>query len=156
MSISDTAKAQVFQQEGGGFLELLTISHESLPGGIPLRFVNNTVNVVSGGETYIAFPFKVKLPKDKERAIPSASLEISNVSREIGQVIRSISTPPTVTIVIVRMDDFDAIEQEFPPLLLRNVKYDNISVSGDLTVDDMMREPYPQRSFSPSEYPGVH
>jgi len=153
MTLSDTARGQVFQQNGGGFLELLTITHDDLSE--PLRFVNNTETITSNGESYIAFPFKVKLPTDKDRAVPRAQLEISNVSRQIGQLIRQLATPPTVQIDIVRMDDFDAVEMTFPPLQLRNARYDNLSVSGDLTVDDTAREPYPQRSFTPAEFPGL-
>lgn len=153
MTLSDTARGQVFQQEGGGFLELLTITHEDLAE--PLRFVNNVENVVSNGETYIAFPFKVKLPGEKDRTAPSARLEIDNVSREIGQMIRQLSTAPVMQFVIVRIDDFDAIEQVFPPLLLRNARYDNLTVTGELSVGDAMREPFPQRRFTPAEYPGL-
>ncbi len=154
MTISDTARQQVFAQEGGGFLSLLTISHPDLPE--VLRFVNNTENVTVGGDLYIAYPFKVKLPKARDRTVPSASLEIDNVSRDIGQAIRQISSPPTITIEVVRLDDVEVTEVTYPPFQLRNVKYDALTVSGELTVDDMMREPYPQRSFSPAEYPGAH
>lgn len=154
MTISNTAKAQVFQQEGGGFLELIVLTHPDL--ATPLRFVNNNEDIVSGGETYTAFPFSIMLPKDKDRVAPSASIRIDNVSRQIGQLIRQLVTAPLITISIVRLDDFDTVEQQFPPLQLRNVEYDSLTVSGELTVDDMMREPYPQRTFSPSEFPGVH
>jgi hypothetical protein len=154
VTLSDTGRAQAFAQESLGFLELLTISHASL-GDDPLRFVNNTVNVTSRGNTYTAFPFKVTLPRDADRTAPSARLTIDNVSREIAQIIRSISTPPTVLIEIIRMDDFDAVEVSYPTFTLRNVTISALSVSGELNVDDMMREPYPQRSFVPSEYPGL-
>lgn len=153
MTISDTARAQVFAQEGGGFLELLVIDHADLAD--PLRFVNNTENVTSNGELYIAYPFKVMLPKDRDKASLSATLTIANVSREIGQVIRQLTSPPTVAISVIRIDDLDAVEQEYPVFTLRNAKYDTMTVSGELSVDDMMREQYPQRSFTPSEYPGL-
>ena len=153
MTISNTARGQVFQQEGGGFLELLVITHANL--STPIRLVNNTENVVSNGETYIAYPFKVGLPKDKDRTAPSASLTISNVTRELSQLIRQISTPPAIDISIIRIDDLDAVEVSYPTFYLRNVKYDVLTISGELSVDDMMREPYPQRTFTPSEYPGM-
>lgn len=153
MTISDTARAQVFQPEGGGFLELLTLSHSTLSE--PLRFVNNIENVESRGETFIAFPFRVTLPNDADRSPPAARLELDNVSRQIAQIIRQITTPPTILIEIVRIDDFDTVEQVFPPFQLRNVRYSALTVSGELTVDDIMREPFPQRSFTPSEYPGL-
>ena len=153
MTLSDTARGQVFQQEGGGFLELLTITHADLPE--PLRFVNNTETITSNGESYIAFPFRVKLPTEKERSIPRAQLEIDNVSRQIGQLIRQLTSPPTVQIDIIRIDDLDAVELTLPAMTLNNVRYDALSVSGELSVEDTTREPFPQRSFTPSEYPGL-
>lgn len=153
MTISDTAKAQVFGEEGGGFLELLTINHPDLV--TPLRFVNNTVDITSNGDDYVAYPFTIKLPQDRDRSVPSAQLVIDNVSREIGQRIREMVEPPTVTITIIRIDDFDAVEQEYPIFTLRNARYNALTVSGELRLTDQAREPYPQRSFTPSEYPGL-
>lgn len=119
-------------------------------------FAEQTYVDPRGGDMYIAFPFRVTLPKEKDRAVPTAQLEIDNVSREIGQIIRQISTPPSIDFEIVRIDNIDVTEVSYPTFKLRNVEYDALTVSGELTVEDMMREPYPQRSFSPSEYPGVH
>lgn len=153
MTLSDTARGQVFQQEGGGFLELLTISHPDLAE--PLRFVNNTETITSNGQTYIAFPFRVALPADKERSVPRAQLELDNVSRQIGQVIRQLNSPPTVQIEIIRIDDLDAVEVTLPAMTLNNVRYDALSVSGELSVEDTTREPFPQRSFTPAEFPGL-
>jgi hypothetical protein len=153
MTISDTAKAQVFGEEGGGFLELLVIDHPDLDA--PLRFVNNNVNITSNGKLYIAYPFTITLPKDRDRAVPSATLVIDNVTREIGQYIREMVEPPTVTISIIRIDDLDAVEQEFPTFTLRNARYNSLTVTGELRLTDQAREPYPQRHFTPSEYPGL-
>jgi hypothetical protein len=152
-AISADATEQVFKQEGGGFLVLLTISHATLVD--PIRVVNNTVDVVSNGDTYTAFPFKVKLPNDRADDAPAATLQIDNVSRELQVLVRSITTPPTVQIDVVRMDDFDTIEMSLPPFKLRNVEWDITTMFGDLKIDNIASEPFPQRSFTPSEYPAI-
>lgn len=151
--ISTTAKSQVFGQEGGGFIELVTIDHPSLSS--PLRFANDNQNVVSRGDTFLAYPFTVKLPTERDRSVPSANLIIDNVSQSIGATLRTITTAPTVLIEIVRMDDTDVVEASFPLFEMRNVEVNALSISGELLVVDIMREPFPQRNFTPSEYPGL-
>jgi hypothetical protein len=103
---------------------------------------------------YIAYPFRLKLPEDRASVAPRATLTIDNVSREIAQIVRSISTPPSVQIEIVRIDTFTS-EIVLPTFKLRNVEWDALQLSGELTMDDITREPFPQRTFTPSEYPGV-
>jgi hypothetical protein len=103
---------------------------------------------------YIAYPFRLKLPEDRASVAPRATLTIDNVSREIAQIVRSIATPPSVQIEIVRIDTFTS-EIILPTFKLRNVEWDALQLSGELTMDDITREPFPQRIFTPSEYPGV-
>lgn len=153
MTLSDTALGQVFKQEGGGFLVLVTLSHVSLL--TPVRVCNNSVNIVSNGETYLAYPFKFKPPEEREGVSPIAKLTIDNVSREIIQAIRQITTPLSSVIQIVRIDDVDAIESSLPTFALRNIGWDATQITGDLTLDDVTKEPFPARSYTPSEYPGV-
>lgn len=153
MTISDAARAEVFGQEGGGFLVLLTINHASL--GAPLRFVNNTVDITSNGNDYIAYPFDLTLPDERDGNAPTAKLVIDNVMREISTTIRQISDPPTISIQIVRIEDFDSSEVTLPVFTLRNVEVDDLQISGDLVIDDITKEPYPARTFTPAEYPGL-
>jgi len=155
MTLTDTARGQVFQQEGGGFLVLLTITHSTLL--TPLRFVNNTENIVSNGEDFIAYPFKMKPPEDRQGVKPVARLTIDNINRQIVEVVRQIAatSPLFVQIDVVRIDDCDVIETTLPQFKLRNVDWDAGVLSGDLSIDDITKEPFPARTFTPSEYPGV-
>lgn len=153
MTLSSVGKQQAFAQESDDFLALLTIDHADLAD--PIRVVNNVKDVVSGGQTYVAFPFQLTLPTDTADSPPRARLSIDNVSQEIAQTIRSISTPPTVTIRIVQMADPEQVEVNLPSFILRNVKYDATTVSGELELEDITREPFPARMFSPAEYPGL-
>lgn len=153
MTISDTGRQQAYAQEGNDFLVLLTFDHADLAE--PVRVVNNTEDIESNGQTYIAFPFQITLPTNTADSPPRARLSIDNVSQEIAQTIRLIGTPPTITIQCVRMDDHDAVEVDLPSFILRNVKMDATTVSGELELEDITREPFPARTFSPAEFPGL-
>jgi hypothetical protein len=153
VTISTTAKGQVFKSEGGGFLVLITIMHSSLV--TPLRFVNNNVNVTSNGNLFLAFPFSIKLPTERDGQAPLARLTIDNVSGDITRTLRQIATPLIMTVQVCRIDSFDSIEATLPTFKLRNVGWDVGQITGDLTLDDLTLEPFPAHSFTPSEYPGV-
>lgn len=154
MTVSDTARSSMFAEEtADGLLALLTIDHPDLTQAI--HVVHNTEDIVSRGNTFRAFPFELVLPTSDPDSPPQAQLTIDNVSREIGQAIRAISTAPTVVIEVVRISDFDAVELSFPALKLRNVRFDVSKVTGDLVSEDLQLEPYPAYTFSPADFPGL-
>ena len=153
MPISDVQRADAYAAESDLPLELLKIDHADLAA--PILVVNNRVDITSGGDVYIGFPFELVLPDSLEDAPPRARLRISNVSREIAQAIRSISTPADVTIELARQDDPDTIESSWPAARMTNVRWDFLTVQGDLEFEDLSREPYTALSFSPAEFPGV-
>ncbi|MBT4291209.1 DUF1833 family protein [bacterium] len=133
------------------YLALLTISHADIS---PIRVVNNTVNIVSNSNTFTGFPFDITLPDSTSDAPPRSKLVIDNISREIAEQIRTISTPVTVTLQLIRAADPDTIEKEWQPFTLRNVKWNFLNMQGDLTIENMLREPYPAGEFSPGFFPG--
>jgi hypothetical protein len=151
--ISEDLKHDAWQNESDLPLILLTIEHDSLAE--PIRVVNNKVNITSNSIEYIAFPVEIQLPDSKEDSQPYAKLSISNVSREIGQAIRLISTPPNVTIQVVRQETPDVVEAEFVGMILSNVKYNMMTVSADLVFEDLSREEYPFLKFSPSVFKSI-
>lgn len=153
MTISETLKQEAWAQSSNLPLVLLEIAHADLATSIFV--VNNKENITSEGEEYTAFPFEIFLPDSKEDAPPRAKLRIDNVSREIGQAIRTIASPADVSIRVVRMDTPNTVEVEFVGMTLTNVSYDALSVEGDLEFEDLTREPYPAHTFNPANYPGV-
>ena len=153
MPVSDTLKGEAWAVESDLPWVLLKIEHADLAA--PIRVVSNKVDVTSGGDVYIGFPFEIRLPDSLEDAPPRARLRIDNVSREIGQAIRDMTSAADVTIETVRQGDPDTIEQSWPTMRLTNVRWDFFAVEGDLEFEDLSREPYPALSFSPAEFPGV-
>ena len=154
MTVSAAFKRDVFDPETAeAFLVLLTIDHADIDP--PIRVVNNTENITSRGDEFIAFPFDIELPDNTREAPPRARLTIDNVSREIAQSIRLITSAPTVLIELIRASAPDTVEVAFPAFNLRDVKWDMLQVSGDLTVEDLMTEPFPAGQFTPAHFPGL-
>ena len=151
--VSAVLKEEAWQPSSDLPVVLLTIEHADLAA--PIYVVNDRENLTSGAVEYIAFPFRISLPSQLEDSPPTARLQIDNVSREIGQAIRTISSAPTVTVKVVRRAAPNTIELQFPSMRLRNVRYDALTVSGDLEFEDLTREPYPTHSFSPANFPGL-
>ena len=153
MSVTDEFRADAWSPESDLYLVLLTIEHPDLDS--PIHVVNNTVNVISNGITYVAFPFEIALPESPENSPPRAELSISNVSREIGQAIRQVGSPPSVTIAVIRQATPDVIEALHVGMKLTGVTYDVQQVSGQLVREDFTTEPYPAMTYSPAEFRGL-
>ena len=155
MTISTDYKADAFDADGPMPLALVTIDHSTF--ATPIRVVNNNEDFGFGGETFTAYPFNLELVNDRDDAPPRARLAIDNVSRDIVQHIRTVeaSSPLSVQIDVVRMDEDTTAEVTVPNLRLVNVRADALSVSGDLELEDLTREAYPSYTFSPAEYPGL-
>lgn len=152
--ISNSLRGAMFAEEtSDGLLVLLTITHGDL--NTPIRIVNNNTNVISRGLEFIAFPFEIVLPTSSPDSPPKAQLIIDNISRELGQIIRTISSAPTVLIEVIRINDFNSLELSFPAFKLKNVRFDVSQVRGDLVSEDLQIEPYPVHTFSPANFPGL-
>jgi len=152
MTISNVLKAEVFKQETDeAFLVLLSIIH---PDIVTLRVTNNGEDIISNGNTYIPFPFSITLPRSDPQQQPRAQIEIDNVDRQIVQAIRLLTTPPEIQIQVVRASAPDTVEVQFDGFTLKDANYDALVVSGSLSVEDFLSEPYPAGIFDPSRFPG--
>jgi hypothetical protein len=154
-TLSTLAKQAIFAQESGEtFLLLLTISHASL--ATPIRLVADMQDVVSRGNTFTALPFGFVLPGEREDQIPRCRLWVDNVDRAIVTAIRNATgSPPTLLAEIVIRAQPDTLEASFDGYTLRDADYDVVQVSGDLSLEDPLNEPYPADSFTPNLFPAV-
>lgn len=152
--VSSGLKEKLFDQEmGDAIIPLLTISHPDLAE--PIRVCHNNENLVSRGNTYIAYDWRLTLPLDDPDTIPRAKIQIDNVDRVIVDTIRSISTAPTVTVELVKGSDPDTVEFVLSDFTLQDVEYDVLFVTGQLTVEEFLSEPFPGDTFTPSRFPGL-
>lgn len=150
---TNTLKALYAPETDEAFIILLTLNHENLSA--PIRVCSDALNMTSRGDDFIAFPFELVLPDDMENTPPRARLVIDNVSREIMVALKSVTTAANVVMEIVRAAAPDVVEASFPDFKLTNVKYNALTVQGDLTLEDFTAEPYPATLFTPSNFPAL-
>lgn len=146
-------KALTAQETGEIFLMLVTITHSSMP--TPLYFVNNTVDIISRGQTYLGWPFQIALPDEREDALPQVQLQIDNVDRRIMEGVRLLATPATVALEIVLASSPDTLERGPFTFRLVNVEYTALLITATLAPEDVLNEPAMQHIFSPSTFPGL-
>lgn len=152
--MSIAARRAVFAPETGEcFALLLTISHPTL--AMPIRVCNAGDTLWSGGFEFPHFPFEFDLPPEIEGAPPTVRLRICNVDRSIVEAVRTIQSPPTVTVSMVLASTPDTIEAGPFEFLLRDATFDAIVVEGGLAYQDILSEPYPADLFSPTRTPGI-
>lgn len=165
-NVSDVFRQAAFAEETDEVVAvLLTLMHGGLTA--PIRLSSDSTErleepveevvygTVSRGERYIYYPFAIELPSDRAEEAPLAKVTIDNVRREITQAIRSITTPPLVTIEVVLASQPDVVEAVFPQFDLVGVTYDSLAVEGKLTLDSLAGEPYPAGRYDPARFPGL-
>jgi len=146
-------QASLAQQTDEVFLVLLEVDHPSL--GTPLRFVNDSQDIVSELNTYTAFPFEVKLPDDQEGREPRAEVRIDNVSRELIDEIRSIQDPFTITFRVVLASSPSTIEWGPLEFLSQGVVYDANQITFAVVYSVFAEEPFPYQVFDTINFPGM-
>jgi uncharacterized protein DUF1833 len=146
MTLSAAAQQELSAQETGtAWLVLITLDHPDLD--TPIRVTSDAVATISNGNTFAPFPFEVTLPDDVEGRTPQAQLRIDNTSQEVIALLRGLTSPPVVTLQIVRSADPDVIEREWAGIEWRSSTYDLGTITGTLTIDDLAAEEFPYITF---------
>lgn len=127
------------------WLVLLTLSHEEMASEI--RVTSDGVPTLSRGYNYSPFPFDIILPDDVEGQPPQAQLRIDNTTQEIIAELRNLTTPPLLTVEIVRSISPDIVEYGWVGLRWTASSYDKNVITGTLTVDDLAKEEFPYMTF---------
>ncbi len=162
-SISATTWQAIAAQETGVvFITLLELNHSTL--GSPIRASSDPTEVFGSGEQgttsnsieYPFFPFDLILPDQTEDTPPRARLSIDNIDRSIVEAIRNATGDPiTVAVQVVTDAEKDTSLVGTLTFSLVNVSYDATTVSGDLTYEFILDEPYPEGVFGPTDFPGL-
>ena len=154
MPLSSTFKQAVFAGETGeAFILLLTISHAQLAA--PIRVAHNSQDVTSRGNVFAAYPFQIDLPAQDPERPPRVRLAIDNVDLAIVRSLRSISSPPAVTLEVVLASAPDTVEAGPFAMTLAGATYDANAIEGDLAFEDVLNEAFPGDRFTPANFPGL-
>lgn len=152
---SAALEAAFSQQTSEVWLTLLTLSHPDLAA--PIRVVNNTQNITSGGEIYQAFPFVVELPSERDGEVSGARLSICNVDRTIILAVRSIigKGPATAEVSIVLASSPDVVEAGPLEFEARAISYTADVVSAELVYETRQYAAVPPWTFNPNDFGGL-
>lgn len=164
MTTTTFKEAAYAQETDEVFAVLVTLESDELTD--PIRICDDAFmkledlgediyGIISNGDSYIFMPFDIWLPRDDKSGTVSAKISIQNIDRRIVETARSVTKPVNVKMQCVLASTPDVIEIEFTDFQLSNVKYDVMTVEGDLTLNYWGLEPWPSWSYTPSNFPGL-
>ena len=135
-------------------LILLEITHPGLTQ--PVRVINDTQNLTSNGNEYIACQFRCTLPDDFENQLPKATLAVDNVGKELMYWVESSAGGygAKAHFMQVMRSRPDQVEWEIT-LNLSNVKATVQEVTGDLGYDNIFTRPAISMRYDPFSAPGI-
>lgn len=155
----------VYRPETGEvYVLLLTLNHNDLATSIRVSTDNKDTFVVdsetvrgtiSNGNNFVYLPMEITLPDDSDESITQAKISIDNINRDILLSIRTLDSPPTVSIQIVLASSPNTYEAQFNDFVLRDVTADALVISGTLSLSNFLNEPFPGGTMLPSNFSGL-
>lgn len=150
--LSNELKKQMFAQESEDpFLTLVTLSHQTFVA----RLVNNTTDIVSQGNTFTAFPMRIRLPVDDGESARDFSIEFDNVSLELIQNLRSVTDDIAVSIQLILASMPNIVQMEFSDLVIRSVTYNAQRISARIVLDNFLAVQMTGERYTPTLFPGM-
>ncbi len=134
------------------FLMFVTISHEDFP---TIYLVNNTVDQTSRGQEFTAFPMTVNLPTDDGESAREVTIDFDNVSLELIEELRTVTSPMDVKIEMILASDPDTVQLSLEELKMRSVSYNKQRVSAKLYMDSFLNVEMTSEKYGPTNYPGM-
>lgn len=153
-NLSSTLLGAINQPDGGNnvYVNLLEIKHSTIT---TIRICDNTEDVISGGNSYTAYPFRIQLVDDREGEFPRPSIEIDNIDGTIMQALRSILTKATITHSAVLFNTPDVPEIGPIDYTLVEVEYDAFSIVGILSLGIFASQAVPFHPITNATAPGA-
>jgi hypothetical protein len=111
--------------------------------------------VKSNGHDYIFLPMEIGLPSEDEAQAPRCSITLHDVTRYITPIIRSLTSPPKIKMELVLSKTPNTVEVSYDDFYISSFSYNSDTVTAQLSMIDLEREPFPMHSFTPRYFPGM-
>lgn len=136
-------------------LELAEITHKDLE--VPIRVVNDTVDIVVNGETFIACPFSLSRPDDVDQQTPTAKLSVDNIGREMTQwlEVSGGGKGARCRMMAVMRSSPDVLEFDMT-MDLTGLSISNEKVDGNLGFQNTLALPAVAVRYDPLSSPGLY
>jgi len=153
-SLSPELLAQLFAQESSDpFLTLLTLTHPTFTS--PIRLVNNSVQIISRGNTFLPFPVSISLPADDGETIRQVSIVFDNVSLELINEIRSTTTGISVKLEMVLASAPDQVQIELDELTIVGIQYNAQQITARLQMDNFLNSELGAETYGTTNFRGL-
>lgn len=134
-------------------LELVTLTHADFTA--PIRRVGNTEDITSRGDTWLARPTAVELPRDEDRGAVTGRIVLDDTDLNVSSELRRTATPPSVLVEIVRADAPNTVEVDYRHLEITAMVQAGTEVEISIGLADYRTEPFPEHSFGPAYFPDL-
>lgn len=135
-------------------LLLLEITHDDLAQ--PVRVVNDNLDILSNGQTFVGLAFRAVPPDDPSQGEPRATLAIDNIGRDLTQWIESSAggEGSTVRMMQVMRSSPDVIEWDVTMELI-DVTMTTQEVRGTLQFKNLINTAGIAVLYRPENSPGL-
>lgn len=155
MTYSTTAQKKI-NATGADELPVLLLEIDHPTFTQPVRVVNDGLDLTSNGELYVAMRVEASLPDQQPGQMPRARLALDNVGRELVEPLEASNggEGATVRMMQVLRSTPNVIEWE-ATLDLSNVEMSSMTVTGDLSYEDILNKPGVPMRYDPVTAPGL-
>ncbi len=155
--MSTTMPDSWWEQSSQQFVEdlgllLVTLTHADLLE--PVRVASNLTDVVSRGQTFVAWPLMPRLPSSGETA-KRGGLRIANVDRAIGRTVLSLKGRIACSFEIVSRADPDDVLYDHHGLYLTGIRTEGPWIVADAVGQGSHGKAFPKSSANPEVAPGT-
>lgn len=154
MPSTDAKHAMTAPETAAVFITLLTLF---IDGQKVLSICDDTQSVTSNNEEFIPWGFRAILPSQSADAASACSLQIDNVDLVIARTIKqNINHRITAQVKVVLATSPNVTEQGPYNFVLRNIKINAKTITGELHDDYMADKKFSCFTYSPKDFPGMY
>lgn len=152
--VSDALTAATYAQESGEVLvPILRLRHGDWLE--PIYLVRDAKPLSHAGDAYQPFPFDLALPDDEDEGNPVLRWSAQNVSREIIGNFRGVKGAVLATVAWVLVSSPDVVEMGPFEVEISGIEYDAETISGVMTIEPILEEPFSSLEMTPGAAPGL-
>lgn len=111
--------------------------------------------VISRGNKFTFLPLNIVNPSEPGSGTSVASLSINDVTRYVTPLIRNLKAPPKILMELVLSKTPNLVEISFTDFYISSFTYTADSVSCELSMVNLAREPFPSHNMTPIYFPGL-
>jgi hypothetical protein len=132
---------------------LVKIEHPDLEN--PIYLTDNNKSIDYEGNAYIPTTMTAKLPENSSETNANATITLSAIDQRMTELVRSISTPPTLTIIACYYSNGIISKLDGYQFSLTNITIDAISMTADLINDFALEYSFPNGESTSITTPGI-